>query len=320
MRSVIFAACGGVAVVLQGCGGGGGGEPVTKDCTNKALNLVSQSSNGAVTASVVGSVPKAGKSDVSATMTTVQKIDFEKFNLRMDITKGTITAKAPAAMSIDVAVKLIFNAGTKEVVAQYDIGAPLNLKNCTKITSPKIPTPAAIEKIFKSVIMPVLQSTSKCGGNDGTSDIWKIDFDSANPTPGMPPIPLPAGDSVELHSEMRMDKDFLMHKVSEKISYQITQPPADDKMTGDVSIVVDVSNAAAGGPAVSDMDYSKWGTCYNQPVPPGNGGIRTVFQPADQTPETALLDKILLEGAIQKIFLASMNANPEAAQAKAVVV
>merc|ERR1719375_268531 len=167
MRTLMTAmGLGGAALVLQGCGGGGGGgdKPHSNTCLNTAVNLVSQSSTGgSITGSVAGG---DGQGTGSFTLDVVQKMDLEKFNLRMDITSGTASVQDK---KYNVKVQMIVNAANKEVVAKYDMepadpstGLP-TLKNCSKITSDKIPDPARISSISKMVVLPLLQTESKCG-------------------------------------------------------------------------------------------------------------------------------------------------------------
>jgi len=313
---------GGAALVLQGCGGGSGGgdKPVTDKCVNQHLDLVSQSSTGgSITGSVQGNMGGTDV-DVSMQMNTVQKIDLEKFNLRMDITSGTASGKMPGTdkkVSVKMQVQVIVNAANKEVVAKYDIepdastGMPA-MKNCTKITDEKIPSPATIAQIF-ALAKTEFQTFSTCGGNDGTNDIWKL----AYPSPGMPNLPLPKGDSVKLESVFKMNKDFLISEVSENIQASGKDPNSGSSVSTTIDIDAKYDGSTAGGPSDSDMDYSGWGTCY--PMTPPGDAINTIFQPQDKTAVTDVIDKVVLESTLRRIFLGSLHNKPKSEDKHVVV-
>lgn len=327
MRTLMVAlGLGGAAVVLQGCGGGGGDgpspspspSPSPATCLNDKFDLISQSSTGgSITGSIKG-VPGLGEEAISMDLRTVQKIDLDKFNLRMDITSGTI---GYAGGNMNVAVHLIVNAANKDVIIKYDIssadGSGGSFKNCTKITSDKIPNPAVIAMGFKSIILPFIQQMSKCGGNDGTDDTWKIGYDSAQPTPGMPEPPIPKGDSINLDSVIKMNKASLISEVSENIAFTGKEPSSGEKISVSIDIDAKFDGSSAGGPTDSDLDYSDWGICYPM-TPPGNN-INTIFQPQDHTAVTAVLDKVVLDSALRKIFLASMRTEPKSEDKHVVV-
>jgi len=253
MRSLIFASCCGVvAIILQGCGGGGG-----TTCLAEKPTLASQSFAGVVTGTTTMHID--GKTqDIPLKSQITEKMDFEQFNFRMDseadVTMEKMTAKA--------VVRQIVLASQQKVVMyqKMTVNGSTITSNCTVTDVPQI---AQLPLLLKSIVKPAIQKAAKCDGNDGTYDTWAVDKDMPEtPIPQIPNVPpMPDGTTAKgsIHEKLQMTKDGLLHSSTTKVTFEAYDKDHTSLGAGEGNVDVKITNSQAGGPTAEDLDYSAWG-------------------------------------------------------------
>jgi hypothetical protein len=265
MRSLVICGSAGLALVLQGCGGGSGGKAGSGSaCLNDKINFVTQS----FTAKTTGTntiTTKQGTETSNIATTSTQKIDLENWNAFMDL-KQEMKVPFAAGKDADVTVesKAIFRSSAHLFAIDYKItnnsdGKTL-LKNCTKVAIPEELSPAELSMLFKTVVLPKVQETAKCGSSDGMYDTWHVDSTMLPPTL---PVKIPPGTSAS--ADLQLDKDFLLHSAAIKFSGDSGLPEGWDSIKG--SIDMQFSDVSPSKPSDADLDFTSWGKCYPAELP-----------------------------------------------------
>jgi len=308
MRSLILVAClATVAVVLQGCGGGGGGSPSTK-CMHDKIDMVSQTATGTLTGTVAISQAKPMPIDDG---TIVEKVDFEKFNMRSDVSM-TISVP-PVGVAMLAQVRTIFNAEKKEGVVWQKVSMKgVTMKtNCTKYDlTGKMPS--NLTNIWKTLVLPTVQNLASCGGSDGKLDTWNLHIDQT-----LPPSMMSA--AVNMDDTMKMDSNYLM--TSNKVKGSMTMKVGTTTVSEGVDLDMEVASTA-GGPKAEDLDYSDetvWGVCHEGKLPTPPGQMTKLFHPVDSSEASLIVDKVINAGLFPQMVLSAIQAHQES-QHKEVVV
>lgn len=280
-------------------------------------DLVSQSFDSKISAKVHTTTFTTTMSDISVS----EKVDLEKFHLRMDVAVDDISHNiSGVVMKGNLAMKMILNADTQMVVGDLTMTDSKTKKvlyhNCTLKKVKNMP-PAAMLSGFLKTAINMMQNNAKCGGNDGTYDTWKFDktYDG-----GVPPIPgqkpLPPGTMVDgsLNEELKMTKDSIIHSSTTSVTLKMTAKDGTVIENVGVDTSMTTSNAKAGGPSDEDMDYTKWSNCK----PPAGEkfdikGFVSQAMPAIPT------EAIASQGVFLKHFLAALEKGMKT-QEKTVVV
>jgi len=285
---------------------------------NFQMDVVTQSMKGKLSGTSDTTVEgKVVQAPIDGTVT--EKIDMEKWNLRMDLVE-TVKESLPGIPDVNmkVSAKVIFDASKQTGVLWYSMtnvtSGKVIKQDCKTKTSKEIPDPKTLTLLWKSAVLPKLQAAASCGGNDGTYDTWKFAKSITNgSTPLPPPLPpVPKGTTGTLDMEMTMDKNFLVHSLVEDLNMEV--PASGQKTTTKTHGALDVSENVASGPTDADLDYSTWGKCD----PSNELEIGSFFMPAQGS--SPVVQKLLSNGVLNKFLLATLEAGKKPQQSNTVVV
>jgi hypothetical protein len=223
------------------------------------MDVVSQSMSGKMEVSM--DVDYNGTTVTTTVMSTFSTmIDFEKFNMREDISDGETMNGT-----------IIVNVDEKQAITYASVAyGNKSMKNCT-IEELRLPNgdpfPGADElaMLMNLTLRPFLQKTAKCGGNDGTLDTWKFSANYSDLLPEVPQIPnspLPSLEGLSIkdgsvNEEVLMSKDHLLHKSTTQVSGELRN--GTDKLgslTEKMTMTVD--EVKKGGPSPTDLDPSQF--------------------------------------------------------------
>lgn len=277
---------------------------------NFQMDVVTQSMTGTLSGTteltVEGTVIKA---PIDGTVT--EKVDLEKWNFRMDLSENVkekipIPGIPPQEVNMKVDAKVIFEALKKTAVIWYSMtnvtSGKVIKQDCMTKTEEKIPAPATLTLLWKSMVLPKLQAAASCGGNDGTYDTWKF----------AKSMPMPKGATGTITGEIAMDKNFLVHSLVSDVDMEVpaSGKPSTTKSHG----ALDVSKNVASGPTEADLDYSTWGKCH----PSNELEIESFFMPAQAA--SPVLQKLFSNGVLNQFMLATLKASKEPQQEANTVV
>lgn len=306
------------AVTLEGCGGDTG-----LTCIKKQMDIVSQSVQGIMEASMTLRLNSTQTTLSAKNIAITEKIDVRNWNMRTNL-NAHVTEPLPGLphYNFDVEMRVIL-AVSKHLLMVWEkstnntIHPAKTQERCWEIDLPLQITPQSLT-LFFTELKTTMQAQAECGGNDGTYDTWKIHKTYSGPIPKVPfptPVPIPTG-SIDLATSMKflLNEDYLLHSGNIGITgtgnlvENTTIPVAIE-----VEDVIDmqVNSATAGGPTDADLDYSEWAKdCTKVPVPhvPPHFDADSFFRPTKGSEAPLYLQNIMGKTFFQKHVTDTMKA------------
>jgi hypothetical protein len=254
---VAVASCFGIGLMLQGCGEGGQTDKAS--CLADTIDMVSQTMSGKVDVSVDVQFNGTTKTNQSS-LTFKEMMDFEKFNIREDISQGEMM-KGTAIINVDEKRMITYESVT--------VGGK-SVKNCTIVKLPDTVPSSEQLAMMMDMYKPLLQKQADCGGNDGKYDTWKFSATNfSKPLPDdLPPkihdLPIPSLDGMSIEDglvseDLLMTKDHLLHGSTTNVSAELKKGK-ETLGSLKVKLTLTVDEVAKGGPSAADLDPSQFDT------------------------------------------------------------
>jgi hypothetical protein len=279
MRIIVAAACASLGVVLYGCGGAGDGnstttQPLNEGCLAEKMAVVSQTISGTTEVSVDATF---NGTTVTTTMTADfrEMLDFEQFNMREDSSATVKIDVQGQTLTVSTNTTQIVNIGEKQAISYSSVDMNGTLQKTCMIEKLPDETPSAVElsMLMKTMVMPLLEKTAICAGNDGMYDTWTVAKTYSGPLPQIPDSPIPPQfQGLEIKDgsfseEVQMTKDSLVHASSTTVSGELLNKT---ETLGNVQLQASmtITDVKAGGPSADDLDPSQFDVnCTEAPSP-----------------------------------------------------